>query len=112
MTQEEKQFLFRDLCARLPYGLIVQETFRDVQRDVPAWDCGPHYIKDNLEKVKPYLRSMSSMTEEEKCEFNSYYNMFNNNPVGLIDWLNAHHFDYHRLIEKGLALEAPNDMYK
>ena len=29
-----------------------------------------------------------------------------------IDWLNAHHFDYRGLIEKGLALEAPEGMYK
>lgn len=28
------------------------------------------------------------------------------------DYLNAHHFDYRGLIEKGLALEAPEDMYK
>ena len=30
----------------------------------------------------------------------------------LYDWLNAHHFDYRGLIEKGLALEAPEGMYK
>ncbi len=29
-----------------------------------------------------------------------------------IDWLNEHHFDYRGLIEKGLALEAPEGMYK
>jgi hypothetical protein len=29
----------------------------------------------------------------------------------LIDWLNAHHFDYRGLIEKGLAIEAPSGMY-
>ena len=29
-----------------------------------------------------------------------------------VDWLNEHHFDYRGLIEKGLALEAPEDMYK
>ena len=31
---------------------------------------------------------------------------------GYIDWLNAHHFDFRGLIEKGLALEAPEGMYK
>lgn len=30
----------------------------------------------------------------------------------VFDWLNAHHFDYRGLIEKGLALEAPEEMYK
>ena len=34
------------------------------------------------------------------------------NDLAAIDWLNAHHFDYRGLIEKGLALEAPKDMYK
>lgn len=29
----------------------------------------------------------------------------------LIDWLNIHHFDYRYLIERGLALEAPEGMY-
>jgi hypothetical protein len=29
----------------------------------------------------------------------------------VIDWLNAHHFDHRHLIEKGLAIEAPKDMY-
>ena len=28
------------------------------------------------------------------------------------DWLNAHHLDYRGLIEKGLALEAPEGIYK
>ena len=32
--------------------------------------------------------------------------------VEQIDWLNTYHFDYRGLIEKGLALEAPADMYK
>lgn len=26
-------------------------------------------------------------------------------------WLNEHHFDYRGLIAKGLAIEAPKDMY-
>ena len=68
MTQEEKELLLKDICGRLPYDLIVQETFQNAKRDVPVWDCGPHYIKDHPEKVKPYLRPMSSMTEEEASD--------------------------------------------
>jgi hypothetical protein len=30
----------------------------------------------------------------------------------IYDWLNAHHFDYRGLIDKGLALEALDGMYK
>ena len=75
--------------------------------------------------IKPYLRPLSSMslTEEEVKEL--YLLLFRVDRLGfpdiykgqnaipsLYDWLNAHHFDYRGLIEKGLALEAPKGMYK
>ena len=89
-------------------------------------------------EVKPYLHPMSSMTEEElhelfdeedfgfdkkgelvkrammayvegkKLESNALFSM---QYAKAIDFLNAHHFDYRGLIEKGLALEAPEGMY-
>ena len=91
-----------------------------------------------VEFIKPYLRPMSSMTEEERRKFSIFIGKTEvyvqqvcldadsmANPIigggkcvywGLfdrcIDWLNEHHFDYRRLIEKGLALEAPEGMYK
>ena len=34
------------------------------------------------------------------------------NEQSMFDWLKVHHFDYRGLIEKGLALEAPEGMYK
>lgn len=72
-----------------------------------------------IEEFKPYLRPMSSMTEEEKEEFE---NLLEGIVDGIerwdkpdlceeYDWLNSHHFDYRGLIEKGLALEAPEEMY-
>jgi hypothetical protein len=68
---------------------------------------------------KPYLRPMSSMTEEDRQEYDSKrkhicddYNRYCFDSIESIDWLNAHHFDYRGLIEKGLAIEAPEDMYK
>ena len=78
---------------------------------------------------KPYLRPMSSMTEEEKKELHDkfdihdwygeyrYYenkNWYKNEKdfYSFVDWVNAHHFDYRGLIEKGLALKAPEGMYK
>ena len=94
-----------------------------------------------VEEVKLYLRPMTSMTEEEReelcelCEFFEPYNdrddfshygieiieefCVNDEKIPLreinykvIDWLNTHHFDYRGLIERGLALEVPEDMYK
>ena len=67
--------------------------------------------------IKPYLRLMSSMTEEEKKE---YYDLLSRydascfiSKIGsrLFDWLNSHHFDYRGLIQMGLALEASEGMY-
>ena len=66
---------------------------------------------------------MSSMTEEEKKEFTGFASIsqhrffigdsyFWYNTYEEEDWLNEHHFDYRGLIEKGLALEAPEGMYK
>lgn len=76
---------------------------------------------------KPCLRPMSSMTEEEKIEYRNLHHtekwkhvnnvlefdvVYSRDIPLYIDWLNAHHFDYRGLIEKGLALEAPKGMYK
>ena len=32
--------------------------------------------------------------------------------IVVYDWLNKHYFDYRDLIKKGLALEAPEGMYR
>lgn len=76
--------------------------------------------KDYLE-YKPCLFPMSRMTEEQKKEYNllcdrvTTYHYENGNIVEdielrdnwkSIDYLNANHFDYRGLIEKGLATDA------
>lgn len=118
MTREEKDLLLRDLCTRLPYNVKCYIEFDD-GKVFPERTLMPIMIQDfkNHEFViyKPYLRPMSSMTEEEVDEFTQFdvyadgeYVMSN---YETIDWLNAHHFDYRGLIGKGLALEAPKGMY-
>lgn len=76
-------------------------------------------IDATADTIKLYLRSMSSMTEKEAEEYNDL--CFCNTPYSgiaedavaeFMDWLNSHHFDYRELIERGLALEAPEGMYK
>ena len=119
MTQEEKQLLLKDLCARLPYGVKVEHIFIPENNGYTC-EMSAHtilLIPNNEWLVRPYLRSMSSMTEEEKKEYALFYRAFScslyeRESVERIDWLNAHHFDYRGLIEKGLALEAPENMYK
>jgi len=132
MSLEEKQLLLKDLCARLPYGV------RGVHRDRVHylmnvdWGFGSPSIQVDgydawfsIDTFKPYLRPMSSMTLIEADEICSLENNVNRiicvTPMGhthhfivgdaVMDWLNAHHFDYRGLIEKELALEAPKDMY-
>ena len=143
MTQEEKQLLLRDLCARLPYGVKANVTYFDWQHDEKIKKCDTDITYGNIYEVvnnwndcKPYLRPMSSMTEEEiefmgENGFRVYKktNCFDNNCdvyddgwdnfyvdkqsfEGVIELFYSHHFDYRGLIEKGLALEAPEGMYK
>lgn len=124
MTQEEKQLLLQDICARLPYGVKATTTangWRDVYvvsgynddriyLDCPVYDEGDDEWL--VESVKPYLRPMSSMTEEEKEEYNIIVDaLFDTGISYLNDWLNSHHFDYRGLIPKGLAIEATEGMY-
>lgn len=140
MTKEEKELLLKDLCARLPYGIITKNCKNNF--DVPVYLLpdinGIKRLIDEYE-LKPYLRTMSSMTEDEKSELwfllsegrtnielNSNGQLTTRDVIELgfnypcvcpqissqyVDWLNAHHFDYRGLIEKGLALQAPEEMY-
>lgn len=126
MTQEDKNLLLRDLCARLPYGVKVKFAIptllvsvrndRDEIKVITESTYSEHIY--NIEDIKPYLRPMSSMTEEERLLF--YQNTLQyNEETGYseytyesIDWLNAHHFDYRGLIEGGLAIEVTEGMYK
>ena len=129
MTQEDKNLLLKDLCTRLPYGVVcynsnTENNFKlcdtaDIDSGYPTFDYG----YGELETVIPYLRPMSSMTEEERNEYMSV-KMQETERVALaevyrpeaiseiMDWLNANHFDYRGLIPKGLAIEAPKGMYK
>ena len=122
MTQEEKQLLLQDLSARLPYGVMIQipELFypqRKVTEKLVSINDLWHF-NDNgtyIENVRPYLRPMSSMTEEEKIDYRAFFNYDGvEYPEEYIDWLNAHHFDYRGLIEKGLAIAVTeeNNPYK
>ncbi len=115
MTPEEIQLLLKDLCARLPYGVKCRMLKSDSQ--VCTLDSG---LLDKVEILEPYLRPMSSMTEEEEQDYASLSNHCISTSIGfayleaqvLVEWLNFHHFDFRNLIEMGLALEAPEGMYK
>ena len=137
MTQEDKELLLKDLCARLPYGIECKLP-DGTSGMITSISIVPHGIfvivyfnRDNvedvsLEDIKPYLRPMSSMTEEEKeelkyvielglqaLESEEGHNIVSAAPAAFeVDFYNKHHIDYRGLIPMGLALEAPRDMYK
>lgn len=149
MNKEDKELLVKDLSARLPFGVICF-CGHDAQLKLVCPD-GDYCVIQNspyaIETVKPYLRPISSMTEEEKVElqkitnniFHASFNSISNSnpPVDfsewhvshnnfvtnaacnkLISWLDEKHFDHRTdeegktLSEKGLALVAPEGMYK
>ena len=121
MTQEEKSLLIKDLCGRLPYGVMIQYHTDYDWKPVEMYEisCDTFNGTYSLELCKPYLRPMDDMTEEERHEYNTIAmhtivtskGFVHIEATDLIDWLNARHFDYRALIERGLALEAPEGMY-
>ena len=107
----------RDLCARLPYGVKVK-----FGNDVIPSPLTPHLLDNYWYTVdiylKPYLRPMSSMTEEEQQK---YYDLTHQEDDDIwakclfdkmVDFCNEKHLDYRGLIPQGLALEATKGMYK
>ena len=125
MEQEDRELLLKDLCGRLPYGVRVLDNSHKnygVSKLINIGIDGSMLIDNEtndtqyypiINETRPYLRPMSSMTEKEKIDYQAFFNYDGvEYPEEYIDWLNAHHLDYRGLIGKGLALEAPNDMYK
>ena len=121
MKQEDRVLLFKDICARLPYGVdcLIEHNGEhldtiitvDVTTHVVFTEVGNYWLE--LDFIKPYLRSMSSMTKGEKAMYEGLMIGTDNISymLDVIDWLNSHHFDYRGLIKRGLALEAPKEMY-
>ena len=121
MQENSKQLLLKDLCARLPYNVICQVEFKEngkynykvmllsgIFTDEAYFTTKGSSIYSN--EYKPYLFPLSSMTEEQKQEYqhiterwmyDSSYSISDS-----IDWLNKNHFDYRGLIPMGMAIDA------
>ena len=117
MKQEDKELLLKDLCARLPYGVKIHigktqriEEFGDINLRIGS-------INNTYADIKPYLFPLSSMTEEQKYEYDELIHLNNIKSIegvitstdcstAEIDWLLKNHFDFRGLIEKGLAIDA------
>lgn len=110
MTQEEKEILIKDLCARLPYGVKIYHIYSEK----PVRFNSKHLNQIGVVKILPYLRPMSSMTKEERKEYDTTFAYYGDCPcytIETFDFLNKKHFDFRGLIPMRLALEAPKDMY-
>ncbi len=125
MTKEEKTLLLQDLCGRLAYKIkgLHREQVHTVTNIEPN-SINPIIKVDGydawfpIEMFKPYLRSMSSMTEDERAEYRKLDGVMSYDSEHdtwamcafapeAYDWLNKKMFDYRGLILKGLALETP-----
>lgn len=120
MTQENKELLLKDLCARLPYGVKCIDDYAQIEGKLSQ--IGTNYdmclLSDEygrstwamVSHCKPYLYPFSSMTEEQEREYlntcNGYCTYYWTEET--FDWLNAHHFDYRGLIDEGLAIDCTN----
>ena len=135
LTQDELQILKADLCSRLPYGGITIKLgdYDYIVHGYNPKDSQPvkiHFYKNNDPEVvydlsiyvkdyRPYLRPLSSMTNDEKGEFRHMGGIIGYDPVNDIyaisafspeayDWLNKKGFDYRDMIKNDLAIEKKN----
>ena len=142
MRPRDKQLLLKNLCARLPYGVKVQYADKYgntyigkllsinvdyVEEVIIHWEDNYTFEEDVayllLKEVKPYLRPMSSMTEEEfeylnklgvenslKCieieDPKESFSLATKFCVEQLGYLYEHHYDVNGLIPAGLALST------
>ena len=113
MTQEDKELLLKDLCARLPYGVIIQvKDWTDLDAELKIGHINRLQINDV--ELKPYLFPLSSMIDAEKEEYcqlqqRVIYNSkgpVNEDVTKYINWCYKKHLDINNLIPIGLAIDA------
>lgn len=132
MTQEHKELLLKDLCVRLPYGVMVKDELGRINKlvignaDLVRLYYNDFSIYGENALSLPFLRPLSSITDEELHEVqeilgkgveicNDFINIVEilqekifsfRELQGVFEWLLKNHFDYRGLIEKGLAIDA------
>lgn len=132
MTQNDKDLLLRDLCARLPYNVKIKiKTYEDIDEIDSIgtlYQLNKQYfwiLEDEYERCieynKPYLFPLSSMTEEQKQEYTYIVNYISPDDTEnwkegefiyveqfsqLMHFYHINHLDYMGLIPMGLAIDA------
>lgn len=129
MNQEDRELLLKDLSSRLPYGVKVNN---EIQGDFNVYGICENFIFGrseighvdfDIEKIKPYLFPLESMTEEQKQEYTYIVNYISPDDTDswkegefiyieqfnqLKHFYHINHLDYNGLIPKGLAIDASN----
>ena len=146
MTLEEKRKLLTDdIMSRANYWIDLKVDYNGQMYTMFGFGAGRVSLLANpfmsntagvaplIEEIKPYLRPLSSMTEQEEAEFSNLFRKWFDDELFILteepmidyalsqinysisteifDWLNARHFDYRGLIDKGLAIMIPEEMY-
>ena len=135
MTQNEKDLLLKDLCARLPYGVRAYYNDYDSDYEIESikitsygdYKTGRIHLDMidstkivDIDEIKPYLFPLSSMTNAQEEELDKYLEMDSKSLIdgyknglrcahpyfNVQDWYNKNHFDYRGLIPMGLANDA------
>lgn len=136
MTEENEKLLLKDLSARLTYGVkfrykYVDNFFHETYgtstltsvhppyRVEHSTLTGNEYLQIEKDEIKPYLFPLSSMTEEQRKEYERiiyksielhckrYYNVIDVDDFDcLMDFYHKYHFDYRGLIPLDLAIDA------
>ena len=116
MTQEEKYLLFKTLLDGVPYGIVCNVQDKYINKDYVLTGIHTNGFNFNDSNtfyginsfiIKPYLRDMEDMTEQEKKEYYTLGNHCICTSLGfvhlkvqeLIDWLNKNHFNWRGLPE-------------
>ena len=136
MIKDEKDLLLKDLCARLPYGVkidnmgvpsmltSINNKYRIIV-ETEEVDKEPRLDVLEIEDCKPYLFPLSSITDEQEEELKNIYYNFNGMfqyterifdkipfrkmkyfPYQIEEFFNKNHIDYRGLIPMGLAIDA------
>ena len=113
ITQEEKDLLLKDLCARLPYGVKMNHIADDkinpliligIAGSMITLAGNGGFASIDIKEYKPYLFPISSMTEEERITIGNEFAY--GQPHKAMDILHQRHIDYKGLIPMGLAIDA------
>ena len=132
MTQEDKELLLQDLCARLPFKVKISVNDKiELLQGINILDNVVEYgsfLSSNIEEIKPYLFPLSSITKEQLSEVqeilgkneieikDGFLSIIDSDKntisyleiLAVLEWFNKNHFDYRGLIEKELAINATN----